>query len=288
MKRSFAEDPEFSPRLFDLLDIVFPGIRGTAEQARSLGASWESVSTPYVREEGGKIVSHVGVIGLDLVLMGNVARAGSIHAVATHPDHRRRGHYRRLMEEVLEDCAGRYDTLILTTEEPDLYEPFGFRVIQEHGFTVTCDSPGGRDGLRLLDTRIADDVTLLFRLLETREPVSEVASLIHDSVVFCFNESRNPLHYAEDLDAIFVMKRVGTRLDLFNIVGQEVPSLAALLERIPEPIDQVAVAFSPDRLGVDARAAPWTFDHDGPSYLMARGPFAAEGTPFTLPRSGRT
>ena len=43
-----------------------------------------------------------------------------------------------------------------------------------------------------------------------------------------------------------------------------------------------------ERLDVDAQATPWVFDAGGPDYLMARGPFAAEGHPFTLPRSGRT
>jgi hypothetical protein len=31
------------------------------------------------------------------------------------------------MEELLQYTAGRYETLILTTEHPEYFEPFGFR-----------------------------------------------------------------------------------------------------------------------------------------------------------------
>lgn len=256
--------------------------------AAGIGARWESVSTPFVYEEDGKILSHIGVIELDLVLMGNVTRVGSIHAVATHPDYRRRGLYRKLMEETLADCDDRLETLILATGNPEYYEPFGFRTLQEHGFTVRCNSPGGRDELRLLDMKSHADVDLLMSLLVNSAPVSEVAGFVKDRVVFCVNEFDNPLLYSEELDAVFVLEREGKRLELFNIVGPKIPPLAALLERIPDPISEVAISFSPDRLDVDAEASPWVFERGGPDYLMARGPFAAEGHPFTLPRSGRT
>jgi hypothetical protein len=64
--------------------------------------------------------------------------------------------------------------------------------------------------------------------------------------------------------------------------------LAALLERIPQPINEVTLYFASDRLAPEAEATPYVLDHDGPSYLMGHGPFAAEGRAFTLPRSART
>src|SRR5262247_2635180 len=119
MRRSFAEDPDFSKQLFDLLDSVFPGVREIAANAKALGASWESVSTPFVCVENGRLIAHVGVIELSLVLAGQVVKVGSIHGVATHPDYRRRGYYREAMEEALAYCANLYETLILTTEHPE-------------------------------------------------------------------------------------------------------------------------------------------------------------------------
>jgi GNAT superfamily N-acetyltransferase len=188
MKHSFSDDPTLREKLFDLLDVVFPGVRRVEQNARVLGGYWESVSTPFIHFEGGRPVSHVGVIELPLVLLGQNVTVGSVHGVATHPDYRRRGYYGRLMEELLEHCASRYETLILTTEHPEYFEPFGFRVLTEHLFTARRHSQGSAGGLRLLDARDNGDVALLNRLLETREPVSRVVGVANEKAVFCFNE----------------------------------------------------------------------------------------------------
>jgi hypothetical protein len=234
------------------------------------------------------VISHVGVIELTLVVMGRTALVGSVHAVATHPDFRRRGHYRQLMEEVIRFSKDRFETLILSTENPEYYEPFGFRIVSEHRFTVRCESPGGAPGMRLLDIQQSKDRDLLFRLLETREPVSRIVGVVDDTVVFCFNEGTRPLWYAEDLDTVFCLEAHDRKLKLFDVLGTKVPNLAALLERFPEPIDEVTIYFAPDRLDVEATAVPYVPEHGGPSLLMARGPFAGEDQAFTLPRPART
>jgi predicted N-acetyltransferase YhbS len=288
MEYSFSDNPALSERLFDLLDTVFPGVRQVAQNARALGAPWESVSTPFIHFEQGRAIAHVGVIELSLVLLGRTVTVGSIHGVATHPEARRRGHFRRLMEEVLQYCAGRYETLMLTTEHPEYFAPFGFRVVKEHLFTVKCDSAGGSDGFRLLDTSQTGDIALLHRLLETRQAVSQVVGAVNEKAVFCFNEGSRPLHYAADLDVTACLELEEGRLKLFDIVGPKIPPLARVLERIPQRLDEAAICFSADQLAVEAEATPYVLDHDGPSYLMVHGPFAAEGQPFTLPRSART
>jgi hypothetical protein len=191
------------------------------------------------------------------------------------------------MEEVLQDSAPRYETLILIAEHTEYYEPFGFRVIQEHYFTVRCGSRGAEGKMRRLDTAVGSDVTLLQHLLKSRAPVSEIVGVVDESAVFCFNEGHRPLHYIEDLDVILCMDQDGTRLRLYDIVGTRIPSLEALLKRVPGRIEEVLIHFAPDRLAVDAEAVPYILDHGGPSYLMARGPFGAEGEAFTLPRSAR-
>lgn len=287
MRGSYAQDPLLGPKVFALLDTVFPGLSRSAERARTLGASWESVSTPFIVVENGRVLSHVGLIELPLVLTGRRVKAGTVHAVATHADHRGKGLCRRVMEEALEHAAGRYETLVLTTEHPEYFEPFGFRRVREHAFTARCESKG-RAGFRRLDTGSAADVRLLNRLLETREAVSEVAGVVGEKAVFCFNEGGRPLHYSEELDALICMEVVGNALALYDVVAPRVPCLADLLERLPPGIEAAEIYFSPDKLSVRAEAREQLLDHDGPSHLMVRGPFPPEGRPFTLPRSART
>ena len=284
---SFADDPRLCARLFTLLESCFPGISRVREHADALGAPWEAASTPFVYFQDDLAVAHVGVLEIPLIVMGQPLTVGGIHAVCTRPECRRRGYYRQVMEEVLEYCSGRYETLILTTEQPELYEPFGFRIMREHVFTTVWDSAGAGDGFRPLDTRSPSDVRLLHRLLATREPVSNIVGVVREKDIFCFNEGSRPLYYSEDLDLVVCMEIDATRLRLIDIVAPHMPPLAAVLEQVHLDIDQVEICFSPDRLDASARAVPHVLDQDGPSFLMVRGPFAAEGHAFMLPRSAR-
>lgn len=287
MQCSFTDDPANCEGLFEFLDTVFPGLLRAVQDVRRLGASWESVSTPFLHFEGNRPVAHVGVIDTPLVLMDRQASVGTIHAVATHADFRRRGYYRRLMEEILEYSVGRYETLILSTENPEYYEPFGFRLLQEHCFLVPCDLPARDARLRLLDLNDDKDVALLNRLLDTRDVVSKIVGALKAKAVFCFNESHRPLYYSEDLDLMLCMEVEDTRLKLFDVVGPTLPSFDELLSVVPGPIRMVVFNFSPDRFDVRPAVTPHVLDHDGPSYLMARGSFLADATPFTLARSAR-
>lgn len=284
-KGSFSADPTLSQQLFQLLETVFPGITQTAEYISALGTPWEDASTPFIRFQGDSAVTHVGVLELPLVIMGQKVTVGGIHAVCTHPEFRRRGYYRQVMEEVLQYCATRYETLILTTAQPELYAPFGFRVVEEHAFVAKCSSAVRTSGFRLLNLQDPEDKQLLHRLLREREPVSQVVGIVNETAVFCFNESTRPLYYAEDLDIIVCIEIAGTQLKLFDVVGTKICPLSSVIERISQPIDEVVIYFTPDCLDAETQAFPDIFEGD--SLLMIRGSFPAEGQPFILPRSAR-
>lgn len=286
-KRSFYDDPTLSERLFDLLETSFPGIIKRRRNADALNAPWEQGSTPFIYFHGDTPIAHVGVLEIPLIMMGRLVKVGGIHAVCTRPEHRHRGYYRKVFEEVLNYCDEIYETLVLTTERPELYEPFGFRVVTEHVFKARLNCAAGRDGFRALDNQDHSDVELLHRLLENREPVSQIAGVASEKVIFCFNEAGHLLRYAEDLDIIALFELHGATLELFDIVWTKARPLTALIERIVEPVEDVEIYFSPDRLDVETIAVPHVLDMGGDSILMARGPFAIEGKKFMIPRSAR-
>ncbi|MFH1844194.1 MAG: GNAT family N-acetyltransferase, partial [bacterium] len=202
MRRSYVNDPRLSDQVFELLDQVFTDLRQAARVARAFGTVWEDISTPYVTFADGRVVAHLGLIELPLIIDGQAKTVGSIHAVATHPEYRRRGYYRQLMEQVLADARDRYEILILTTENPEYYEPFGFRWVGEHKFTVPWSDPAGDDGLRRLAPDNVDDLALLHHLLAVREPVSSLLGVGPEHAVFCFNECPRPLYLLPDLEVI--------------------------------------------------------------------------------------
>ncbi len=284
-KRTYRNDSALSGRVFDLLDTAFPYLRPAARSGPGLGPPWEAQSTPFVRFHGDLAITHVGLLEIPFVLMGRRGNVGGIHAVCTHPAHRRRGYFRQVMTEVLHDCDQRYETLLLYTAQPELYEPFGFRVLGEHLFRAPWSAaPRGTGGFRQLDLYEPSDLRLAERLVAAREPVSNTVGVVEDVGLFGFNEGQRPLHYAEDLEVIVSLERDGSRLKLFDVVGPRLCTLADIIERLPQPIDEIEFYFSPDRFDVAARAVPHVVEGD---YLMVRGAFAVEGQPFMIPRSAR-
>ncbi|MBU7582931.1 MAG: GNAT family N-acetyltransferase [Nostoc sp. TH1S01] len=284
-KRSFSDNSDISEKLFDLLEIVFPGIRDGAKQIQELGVTWESASTPFIKFQNDIAISHVGVLEIPMHIMSHTMTVGGIHAVATHPEFQRRGYYREVMTEVLKHCDQQYKTLVLTTSNPEFYTPFGFRIIPEYLFKTKCKAPVGSNGFRVLDIADHQDLELLHRLLEVRSPVSHIVGIVNEKPLFCFNEGGRSLYYAADLDLISCMTIENNQLHIFDIVAPQISPLTEILARIPQVIAEVFVYFSPELLDIEeTQAFPYQLD-DG--LLMVRGEFAAEGQKFMLPRSAR-
>lgn len=176
--------------------------------------------------------------------MGEPAIVGGIHGVCTRPEFRRRGYYRQVIEEVLDYCANRYETLVLTTDRPEFYLPFGFRIVQESAFAIPLISAGGDDGFRLLNLDVAEDKQIFHRLLEERQPISNIVGIRDEKAIFGFNEGGNPLHYAEDLDLMVCMEVEEKTLKLFDLVGTKSYNLDDIPKRISQPFEEVKVYFA--------------------------------------------
>lgn len=203
----------------------------------------------------------------------------NLHGVATHPEHRRRGFFRALMDEALAWCEARYPAQQLCTDNPEYFEPFGFRVVPEHRFRAAAPPSRGNAPVteRLRDRRT------LHRLLASREPVSSLFGS-RDRQVFLFNQARSPLYYASDLDAVFVWEVEGDALRIDDVVAETMPPLDEIAARAPGAFQRVELAFAPDRVAAETTPIPEPLDED---VLMVRGPYPVEGALFKLPPSAR-
>lgn len=100
--------------------------------------------------EGGGIVAHGSLVQRRLLVGERTLRCGYVEGVATHPDHRRRGHASRVMD-TLESLAAGYDLLALSASEAGLefYEQRGWTrwrgpsaVLGPRGLEPTPDDDG--------------------------------------------------------------------------------------------------------------------------------------------------
>jgi predicted N-acetyltransferase YhbS len=282
--RSWDHQPRLYEQVFELLDTGFPGISQHVSKAARLGLDWRRVSTPFVVFEGATAAAHAGLLELPMVLDGREQLVAGVHAVCTRPEHRGQGHFRRVMEAALDHAAARYRSVLLIGE-PGLYERFGFRWVREHVFRAPASPAKSAGRFRPLEIDSSDDVTLLDRLLAGRTAVSRLAGVVREKGVFQFNSLSRLPAYSQELDAAVSMQLDNRTLKLFDVVAAAIPSLVDITARIPEPIDQVLIHFSPDRLRAEATPEPCVFEGD--SYLMVKGPFPPEGRPFMLPPTAR-
>ncbi len=285
---SYADQPGLLDRVFSLLDLAFPGLPDGARMLEPLGLRWDHASTPFLVIEDDQILSHVGVLEVPMFLDGVERLVGGIHAVCTHPRHRRRGYFRLAMEEALAWCDERYATTLLIGGPPQLYEPFGFRVVHESRFVAPVEKPAkasGRNSLRRLALDHPADLCILHRLLDNRAPISRHLGVVRERAVFLFTQGAQPMWYAEDIDAIFCMQIASETLCIYDLVATRIPTLDEVLECIDTPLKQVEVYFIPDQLDTWLTSQRHMVDED--SWLMARGDFPDFGGGLMLPRSCR-
>lgn len=283
------DDPERRRSIFALFDAVWGDLSRRIELAAALGAHWTEVSTPFVALAGDEVVAHVGVLAIPLVLGGTRTTVAGIHGVGTHPAHRGRGHIRRLLGEALAFCDERFETAQLTTLVPDVFRPHGFRSIPQHRFDVTVPAAREGTGMTRLRHTHAADVALLWRLMQTRAPVSSRLGVVEPGWLFVIDEifaQRNldRVHYLPDLDAAVVLEIDGVTARLYDLVAPRLPRLDAVLHRLPAGVQRAELYFTPDALdlgGAELSAQPaWPGEH-----VMVRGPYPPErtGLPFILP-----
>lgn len=287
-QRSYADDTDLLGRVFALLDLSFPGLSSHARGLERFGLHWDQVSTPFVLSHDDRVLTHVGVLEMPMIVDGREVLVGGIHAACTHPNHRRRGYFRSVIEAALAWCDTRYATQMLIAGEPEIYEPFGFRVVQECRFVSlehrTPKTPTTRK-LRQLDLDKPDDLSLLHRLLDERSPVSRRLGVVRERDVFLFCQATRPMWYAEDLDAILCVQADESTLRVHDIVATRVPSLWQLIDCMASSFQRVEVYFVPDQL--DAHLTPEPHVVDGDSLLMARGERSGLHGELMLPRTAR-
>lgn len=265
--------------IVDLLGGTWHHVPSAIARARRWGGDWFEVSTPFVRSDGERPVSVVGVIEMPLRVLGADVIAAGVHGVCTHPAHRGRGHFRSAMEEALGFVDSFASLALLWTEEPAIYERFGFRrVVEEIARVELAPIPPRGEPPRRLDPARDEDLALLRRVLATRAPVSERLATrdrgAHFLIDLALHGSLAPaLVHLPALDAIACVETERGVLRIHDVIGARIPPLTELLAHLGSEGRAIELAVTPDLLwdGPITRAP-----HDASDVLMVRGPLAVE------------
>jgi len=115
------------PELFDLLKVCFPTDRKTFEAMEREGLSVFGYK-PKALFIDGRIVSNVSLVRRDIYLGSRILKGAGISSVATHPNYRRRGYIKILLEKRLDEITGKgLDFSPLFTGKPIIYEKLGWK-----------------------------------------------------------------------------------------------------------------------------------------------------------------
>ena len=246
----------------------------------------DPTSIPFAWFDGeGRCIANISAFSLPLVVNGTFVRAAGLQSGAVRPEHRGKGLYRDVIEAALRHCdAEGFEAVVLLTDTPDLYRRHGFRVQAQHRFEGPAPTGGRAGPLRLLDIGSEADVTLLGRLLEGRRPVSDHFAPLRQKEMFLFNAALMPdlrLDLMEETNtAIAWQMSEDGGVDLLDVVGARIPSLADILASLHTAPARVTVHFAPDHLGWAGAGLP--DENDMVLMLRGSGGLSPE-QPFALP-----
>jgi hypothetical protein len=254
----------------DLLEGSFPGIKANIKRCEKLGFLWSSI--PFLKKEGGGVVSHVGFLDYPMLVEGQKCSVGALHAICTKVTHRNQGLASALIQEALKCAKERYEFVVLFTEIPQFYEKLSFRSVQEYRFHLPCQHPKGSHPLTAVIS--PKDNPLFLRSFKERAPISNHVWMKDYGAIASFNAlfATYPiywsLYYSPSIDGFISYSLEDKTLHLFDIVASKIPSLEQILDHLPAPIDEIYFYFPPDRLTNAAVAEPYLYDKCS---LMAYG-----------------
>ncbi|WJE54966.1 GNAT family N-acetyltransferase [Bacillus cereus] len=270
-EKFFVEELE-KELLFQLFEEVFHIPVQTLQNFESNGFL-DTTYKPFSYLQEGQVIANVSMFALPMLVNGEQVHAVGIQSVMTHPKYRRKGLMKQLFSKVLQEIDTKYECAILFTEKPELYEPFGFRVVQEHLMTSSCDNEQPRSSsLRKLNFYDEKDMQLIKEIVENSQPISMEFSTLNYQSAFYFNmydaKWNEKLYYSEKLDALIVYELKDRVLHLFGVFAQIMPILDEICAEIAEPFNEVEFYFYPDELGIEEVTCK---EFQSETYLMIRG-----------------
>ncbi|MBX5135169.1 GNAT family N-acetyltransferase [Rhizobium lentis] len=202
----------------------------------------------------GKLAANISAFALPFVINGRVVHAAGLQSGAVRPQWRGCGLYRDLTVKALDWCEQQgFEAVILYTDKPSLYEPYGFRSIPLHRYEGAAPAPSTPTAPALpLSPANADDLALLQALLKTRSPISTTLSVTTNAAMFLINTQIDPeirVSFLEDQQAVIAWKMdAAGRFSLLDVVASEIPSLAAILGGLDIASAAIDVFFRPEKL----------------------------------------
>lgn len=270
-RRDYFGDLKAWQALVDLLKDTFAIDIGPLQQMGGPDPS----SMPFGWFDGdGLLAANLSAFAMPLVINGRPLNAAAFQSGAVRPPWRGRGLYRDLTQKALAWCEEKgFEAIVLYTDKPALYGPYGFRVLPLHAYSGKAPTvPKAQRSARRLNPRETADLKMLSAALKTRQPVSDVLAVCESAAMFLINTQLDHgvrISWLERERVAVAWKMDAPRhVMLLDVVGGSIPSLATIIGALDVEAEIVDVLFCPDKLDWSGQAKPL----ESHTRLMIRAP----------------
>ncbi|MBS0288592.1 MAG: GNAT family N-acetyltransferase [Proteobacteria bacterium] len=249
MIADYALDSTLYEQCMTLLDACFPGVKAMADEGRTYNAFWDKSSIPFIIRQEQEIIAHLGLLPFSFIIQGKSFQAAAMHGICTKKEFRKKGYFKELMTQALKFTQEKYDFSFLFTDQPYLYEKFGFRVLAEYDFVYHFSSKeqtGKKSKIREISLANPDDLRLMHSLCFNRIPISNCFGIIKETTVTTLNVLHLPIYYIEAIDGLLIYQIINDVLYIKDIITTKICDFELVLNAIVHKFSKVILQFSPD------------------------------------------
>ncbi|MBJ15797.1 MAG: hypothetical protein CMF38_04070 [Legionellaceae bacterium] len=285
MIKNYALEPMLYEECLSLVDECFPGIKCVADKGKLYNAHWDNVSTPFVYYVNNELVGHLGLIPFKLIINNQEYTGAALHGICVKEKFRCKGIFTELMNEALLHIKGNYNFSFLFADQANLYEPFGFKRIDEYDFLVeNLNNSDSIHAVRTLDLDNKFDLQIMHDLLSKRLPISNRFGMVNETVVFTLNTLSAPIYYSDKNQLLISYDIKDDVLYIKDIVFTKHIDLKNIISCIPERFSKVILQFYPDNFK-NLTFKPVKTDPE--DFIMVSEYFNLGALPFRYPETER-
>jgi len=230
----------FVPLTFRSVDFRLWGRRG----------GWNDDYEAWLLLDGDDTVASVGVTRMRLSVAGRACIGYQFGAVATHPDRRRCGHSRELLQQVLESIDALAAPVLLFANERvrDFYPRFGFRPLPQRRYVAELALAGSAELAPRVD--VADAGHRLRLAAACARACAHDAQFgaenYYSTLLWHLSYRALRAHWLDDVDSLAVVSEENGTLHLHELLAPQRFDLSAVLPRLArQPVQRIEFGFQP-------------------------------------------
>ncbi len=199
--------------------------------------------TPYSYVTDNQVIANISANRFYLMVDGVPKTAIQLGTVMTHPDFRKQGLSRLLMEHVLNQYVEKKDIIFLFANQSvlDFYPKFGFKRYDETIFEIDASKIEANPwAIHLLDPNSRQDAFTLTNTAKMRKPISKTLGVYNDKwPLYCYMKQPSwERYYLVDEGAVVLGKREDDVLNIYDIISRGEVHLDNILEKIVSKEDK--------------------------------------------------